>query len=312
MSRLFTLRDDGSTSAATTADVASRPAYHADMTDTLSTETTTAHAGLDRAAFTREWEDWHRAHEAARSDGHGFLAVTGLHWLDEAPQRFDGTPGTWTTGDEGPVVELEAGEVLELDGVALSGRHAFGPIAERSGVTLRSGDLAIELAKRGGRDILRPRDRAFPFRVAYTGTPTYLPNPRWLAAGRFVPFDAPREVTVGAAVEGLHHVYEAPGELEFALRGETFRLTAFNGSAPGSLFVLFTDATSGLTTYAANRSLSVDPPAADGSVELDFNRAVNLPCAYTDYATCPLPPAGNRLPVGIEAGEKTPIARQAA
>ena len=76
----------------------------------------------------------------------------------------------------------------------------------------------------------------------------------------------------------------------------------------GSLFVLFTDETSGVTTYAANRSLKVDAPAPDGTVLLDFNRATNLPCAYTEFATCPLPPAENRLPVAVEAGEKKPLA----
>jgi uncharacterized protein (DUF1684 family) len=77
------------------------------------------------------------------------------------------------------------------------------------------------------------------------------------------------------------------------------------------LFALFTDRTSGVTTYAANRSLAIDPPAADGTVVLDFTRATNLPCAYTDLATCPLPPAENRLPVAVEAGEKIPYERLA-
>ncbi len=81
---------------------------------------------------------------------------------------------------------------------------------------------------------------------------------------------------------------------------------------PGSLSVLFTDQTSGKTTYAANRSLTIAAPGPDGTVSLDFNRAVNLPCAYTDLATCPLPPAENRLPVPVEAGEKTPTERQDA
>ncbi|MFK4730349.1 LLM class flavin-dependent oxidoreductase [Agromyces mediolanus] len=272
----------------------------------------TAATGLDRAAFARDWETWHRAHEAARAAEHGFLAVTGLHWLGSEPARFPGTPGAWSTGPGGPVVELDPGEVLELDGAPLEGRHAFGPVPERGGLTLRSGPLAIELARRGGRDLVRPRDPAFPFRAAYPGTPSYLPNPRWLASGRFVPFDEPEQVTVDAAVEGQQHVYEAPGRVEFELRGEPFALTVFNGATPGSLFALFTDATSGLTTYAANRSLAIDAPDEDGAVQLDFNRAVNLPCAYTDFATCPLPPAGNRLPIGIEAGEKTPLARQGA
>ena len=78
------------------------------------------------------------------------------------------------------------------------------------------------------------------------------------------------------------------------------------GYTQGSLHVLFTDATSGVTTYPANRSLAVAAPDPDGTVTLDFNRAVNLPCAYTEFATCPLPPAGNRLPVAVEAGEKMP------
>ena len=74
----------------------------------------------------------------------------------------------------------------------------------------------------------------------------------------------------------------------------------------GDAVIEVTDATSGVTTYAANRSLQLPPPAADGTVVLDFNRATNLPCAYTDLATCPLPPAENRLPVAVEAGEKIP------
>jgi uncharacterized protein len=102
-------------------------------------------------------------------------------------------------------------------------------------------------------------------------------------------------------------VYDAPGRIEFTLDGQELTLTAFNGPTPGSLFVLFTDETSGVTTYAANRSLKVDPPAADDTVVLDFNRATNLPCAYTEFATCPLPPEGNHLPVAVEAGEKKPL-----
>jgi uncharacterized protein (DUF1684 family) len=87
-------------------------------------------------------------------------------------------------------------------------------------------------------------------------------------------------------------------------------LTAFEGAAPGSLFLLFTDATSGVTTCAANRSLTVDAPGQGGELMLDFNRATNLPCAYTDFATCPMPPVENRLPVAVEAGEQNPTERR--
>ena len=102
---------------------------------------------------------------------------------------------------------------------------------------------------------------------------------------------------------------DAPGEIVVELAGVRRRLLAFPGHRPGGLMVLFTDATSGVTTYAANRVLTLDPPAADGTVTVDFNRAANLPCAYTDLATCPLPPAQNRLDVPVEAGEKTPYER---
>lgn len=103
--------------------------------------------------------------------------------------------------------------------------------------------------------------------------------------GRYVPFAEPRPTTVGSVVDGLEHVYAAPGQVEFTLDGRDLCLTAFPGREPGSLSVLFTDATSGVTTYAANRSPQLPPPAADGTVVLDFNRAANLPCAYTDLAT---------------------------
>ena len=119
--------------------------------------------------------------------------------------------------------------------------------------------------------------------------------------GRFVAFSAPRPTTVGSVVEGLEHVYDAPGRAVFEFGGATLRLTAFNGYTPGSLMVLFTDGTSGTTTYPTDRALGLGPVDEHGNVTLDFNRAVNLPCAFTDFATCPLPPAENRLPIAVEA-----------
>ncbi|QIG39566.1 DUF1684 domain-containing protein [Microbacterium sp. 4R-513] len=263
----------------------------------------------DSAQFAREWEVWHRAHEAGRAAPHGFLAVTGLHWLTAEPSTFEGIPGLWSTDAGGPVVDLAAGESLEVDGRSVSGRQAFGVIPERGGLTVGFAEGVIEVAKRGGHDILRPRRPDHPFLATYSGTPVYVPDPRWRVAARFEAYDTPRATEVGAAVDGLTHVYEAPGELVFVIAGKEFRLVAFPGHGDGDLLVLFTDATSGVTTYAANRSLSVATPDAEGWTVIDFNRAVNLPCAYTDFATCPLPPAGNRLPIAVEAGEKTPLSR---
>jgi uncharacterized protein len=273
----------------------------------------------DAAAFAAAWEQWHAAHERRRADPHGFLAVTHLHWLGAEPSRLEGVPGIWSVQDDAVTVLLEAGESLLRDGRELNGGAVkdgstavvFDPIAEREGINLTAGPAVVELAKRGGEYIVRPRHAENALLTEYHGTPAYAPDPRFAVDGVYVAFESPRPTTVGAAVEGIVHVYEAPGEIRFELDGRALTLTAFNGHAPGTLSVLFTDATSGKTTYAANRSLTVGAPDADGRVTLDFNRAVNLPCAYTDLATCPLPPAENRLPVAIEAGEQIPHERQA-
>lgn len=282
----------------------------------MSTSTETSDdAAVAPGSFAAAWSEWHAAHERQRADPHGFLAVTHLHWLGDEPVRLDGAPGTWRVQDDVVRLVLGAGESILRDGQELNpdGTGAtvlLGPIAERGGVNLESGETVIEVAKRGGEYLVRPRHPGQSLLAGYRGTPSYAPDPEYSVTGIFVPFGQPRRTTVGAAVEGIQHVYEAPGELRFRLGGEDLVLTAFNGHAPGTLSVLFTDATSGRATYAANRSLSVAAPGPDGTVTLDFNRAVNLPCAYTDLATCPLPPAENRLPVAVEAGEQIPYERQ--
>jgi uncharacterized protein (DUF1684 family) len=256
--------------------------------------------------FAANWTLWHQQHQDRLAAPDGFLAITSINWLDETPARFADAPGEWSADDSGVTVQLGPGEELTLKGARITGRHSFGRIPERGGVFPADADGVYEVARRGGNDILRPRHPDAPLRSAFHGTPAYAPDPRWVLTGRYRPFDQPADVTVGSVVEGLQHVYAAPGVVEFEVDGQPATLTAFNGYSPGTLSILFTDATSGVTTYAANRSLQVAAPDADGTLTLDFNRAANLPCAYTAFATCPLPPAGNRLPVAVEAGEQIP------
>ena len=263
------------------------------------------------AAFAEDWRAWHLRHQAIIGDPHGFLAITSLHWLDGTPHRFADAPGAWFTDSDGVHVDLADGEEILIAGEPTRGRHDFGVIQERASITVGWGEAVIQVAKRGGFGIVRPRHPDAPLVTAYHGTPAYEPDQRWVTTGHFVPFDAPRPTTVGAAVEGLQHVYQAPGTVEFALGGKPYALTVFDNEHGAGYLALFTDATSGVTTYAANRSLRLAGPAADGTVVVDFNRATNLPCAYTDLATCPLPPAENRLPIPIEAGEKIPYERLA-
>ncbi|WP_229749918.1 DUF1684 domain-containing protein [Flexivirga endophytica] len=232
--------------------------------------------------------------------------MTGLHFLTADPTSFAGVPGVWRTDSAGVHVDLDETETVTLEGRPIFGHHDFGVLAERSGVVVESGDVHIEVAKRGGFDILRPRDPANPRRAAFSGSTAFPADPDWVVPALFAPFIKPRPTTVGAAVEGLEHVYDAVGELTFTRAGKTLSLVAFPGHTDGELLVLFTDETAGVTTYPAVRSLSVPAPDADGEVRLDFNRASNLPCAHTPYATCPLPPIENRLPIAVTAGELDP------
>lgn len=165
-------------------------------------------------------------------------------------------------------------------GPVLDGRPLGAVDAE--GLTLAFGDVVAEVADRGGRTIVRPRRPDAPNLRAYRGTPAYPPDPAWV---------------VPARQDGNQVVFERDGT-EHRLEAEAVD--------DGRLWILFRDATSGVTTYAAVRQLLTDVPDADGTVLLDFNRAYNMPCAYTDFATCPVPPARNTLPFAVEAGEQTP------
>jgi uncharacterized protein (DUF1684 family) len=157
--------------------------------------------------FTAAWRSWHARHEARLAGPHGFLAITSLHWLTGTPQRFGDAPGAWHTGPDGVMVRLVGDEQLVICGAIVRGRHCFGVIPERGGVNASWGDAVIEVAKRGGRDIVRPRHPDTWLRLSFAGTPAYLPHPRWAVTGRYVPFGEPRPTTVGAAVDGLQHVY---------------------------------------------------------------------------------------------------------
>jgi uncharacterized protein (DUF1684 family) len=263
------------------------------------------------AHFRAEWAAWRREHEARVGDPYGYLAATGLHWLGPGPERYDDAPGAWSAGPDGVEVVLADDEEITVGGQVIRGRHGFGPLAEREAFRARAGDALLEIARQGGADFLRPRHPANPLRANFRGCPTFEPDQQWVTSGRYVPFDHPRPVAVGAVIEGLQHVYESPGRIEFSLLGTALSLTAFNGSVPGRLDLVFADRTTGVTTYPASRVLQVSAPDGVDVVTLDFNRAVNLACAYTSFSTCPLPPPENRLPIAVEAGEQIPWERSA-
>jgi uncharacterized protein (DUF1684 family) len=254
---------------------------------------------LPVADYLAEWAAWRDLRESRLRSPRGWLAITAIHWLTDAPQRFDDVPGAWVCHDDGVIVTLAGEEVLTSgDRRLTAGVHELGPIDE-AGLRVAFGDAVTEVARRGGAVVLRPRHPHSPNLRAYRGTPCYRPDPEWVVLGRFRPYGEPGR-------PGDPTIDEvAVGEVVFGHGGGVHRLVAW-GEDDGSLWIVFRDATSGVTTYPSSRQLLTAPPARDGTVHLDFNRTYNMPCAYTDFATCPLPPAANTLPFAVEAGEQVP------
>lgn len=256
-------------------------------------------------AFAQEWREWRTQREERLRDPAGFLAITGLHWLSERPQRFDDVPGEWSFAEGLVTVTLGPEETLRIGGETISGRHVIEGVDEYG--TLAAWDGAVvEIAARFGSAVLRPRHPDSPALRDYTGTPAYEPDLSWLVPAAFEAYDEPRPIEVGSIVEGRSSEILALGEVVFEADGRPQRLIAFDGEDHGGLWLVFTDETSGVTTYAACRQLGTEPPV-DGQVVLDFNRTTNMACAYTPYATCPLPPTANHIDVLVEAGEQIPL-----
>ncbi|WP_063056836.1 DUF1684 domain-containing protein [Nocardia salmonicida] len=254
--------------------------------------------------FADDWARWHHAREDGLRDPLGWLSLAGLHWLTDSPERLDGVPGTWWVTDEKVFITAQPADRLDVDGERIGGVQIVVPVEGAPGVSVLNESRVLEVIRRSGQYAVRVHDPAAPTLTAFTGVSAYPADPRWVVTGRFTAFEQARTITTGAVVDGLEHQHSAAGIIEFTIGDSHEALLAFG--TPADLKVLFTDATSGVTTYPAARSLAVEAVEADGTVTLDFNRAVNLPCAFTDFATCPVAPRENRLRVAIEAGEQDP------
>ena len=176
--------------------------------------------------------------------------------------------------------------------------------ADKSGdpTVLDLGDLQFYVIERSGRYGLRVRDRQHPARFGFTGIETFPIDRKWRITGHLETYDPPRTLPVPNVLGQVNH-QESAGTAVFEVEGAEYRIEALAGS-DGTLYLIFADRTSGRETYGGGRFLYSEPVADDGTVVLDFNKAYNPPCAFTDYATCPLPPRQNKLTVRIDAGEK--------
>ncbi|MFT4233875.1 MAG: DUF1684 domain-containing protein [Microbacterium sp.] len=262
---------------------------------------------LDDTEFRAEWSRWRADRDQAVAAPDGILPIVSIDYLTAEPHAIDRLPGRWSSGEEGVVVDLDEGENLD----AADDPEARRVVLTRSEAGSRrigQGPLVIELVRGGDGDIVRVRDAQAPAVTAFRGTPAYEPDPAWRVVGRWVPQE--QALTVATVSDRVSREAVSPGWVEFLLGGRDFRLTALPAHGRSdSVVLLFRDATSGVTTYAAQREILVELPTQGDDVIIDFNRAYNKPCAYSDFALCPLPPAGNTLDVAVEAGERIPSQR---
>lgn len=279
------------------------------------------------AAIDAQWRQsltaWRDAHEREIAAPDGWLTLTGLEWLK---------PGINSVGaTEDNQIKLRGQAPGHLGSLTVAGKTVqllapiggFPPALQIDGKPAREGALTIDnehpslitwhsltlvVLDRGGHFALRIKDANSPLRSGFHGLNWYAPDPRFLVAAHWIPY-TPAHVEKIPTIIGTTLDLPAPGIAEFTLAGQTLRLEPVLEDPTGkSLFFILRDATSKTTTYGAARFLHTGLPdhglAQPGVLLLDFNRLENPPCAYTPYATCPLPPEQNRLSVAIEAGEQ--------
>lgn len=256
------------------------------------------------ARQTAETETWRLERAEELKADRGWLAVSGLPWLKEGDTTIGSAAGNDVRLADGPDVW---GRITNASGVVAL-NPLDGPSRE---ITTEDppfpvGRTWIQLIKRNERIGLRLWDPRNERKLGFEGLRWYEVKPEYRVSGHLTKSAKPSSVKI-ANVIGQLNDYPSPGVVEFELHGRTYKLTpVFETPKEDELFYIFKDATAAKTTYGAGRFVYSGLPDEDGNVVLDFNRAYSPPCAYTDFATCPLPPPVNRLDVAIEAGELDP------
>jgi uncharacterized protein (DUF1684 family) len=260
--------------------------------------------------YRQEVEQWRAQRQSKLAADYGWLTVVGLDWLKEGENRVGADPASEVPLPPGSaparvaVISFHAGKALlhPASGVplTLNGKPAKETTVREDDDVLAINRLQFYLIRRGDKAGIRLKDDDAATRKHFQGLTWYPVDPSWRIQAKFTAWSAPRAVVFHNTI-GQEETDQSPGYVTFQKDGREFRLDPVVDE--GKLFFVLRDQTSGKATYGASRFLYAEP-AKDGIVWLDFNKAENPPCAFTDYATCPLPPPQNRLALAITAGEK--------
>ena len=273
-------------------------------------------AAPNESDYARSIAEYRAEREEELKGPDGWLNLAGLYWLGEGSTSMGSAPdndivladlpaaprlGEFLVDGEDIVFRAEPGGEVFSRGEAVTELRLVHDEAGRP-TELTHGTLAWHAIHRMGQMGVRMRDLNHPAVSAFPGIQSYPTDTAWRVEARFEPYAEPVERILSTVVEGLGWKPTAPGTLEFEVEGEPLSLEAY-AAGPGFLLI-FADLTTGKTTYPAGRYLYAFGPGPDGAMFLDFNKAINPPCAFTDFATCPLPQPRNRLKIAIEAGEQ--------
>ena len=277
-------------------------------------------AATERAAVQK----WRAERVSELTSDTGWLTLVGLFWLDKGTNSFGraasnhlvldhpslpALAGTFEATERGARFTAKPDAAITLDGKQVT---RVEMLADQTGspTVLASGSLRFFIIERGGKMGVRVRDVDSPRRRNFTPIEYYPVDTAWALSARFEPYDPHRRIRI-VNILGMEEEMDSPGALVFTKEGREWRLDAvLEDPADQTLFVMFADGTNGKGSYGGGRFLRVPLPTPQGpgaatlGARVDFNEAYNPPCAFNDFATCPLPPYQNHLTLQVTAGEK--------
>ncbi len=278
-------------------------------------------SALADAAYVKTVQDWRATVENGLKRDNGWLTLAGRFVMKPGVNSVGSAAGNDIllpkgVGPEklGQVIIDGKMVVLKLNnGITMKGKEGefkgervlLTDSSNRDWVTL--GRMSFHVIERKGTYVFRLADNESEVRKQFAGRAWYDVNENYKVTAKYVPYPPGRTIQIIDIIDEVHDS-ASPGYLEFQLNGQTLRLDAVANPDDKELFIIMKDQTAGKGTYNSGRFMTVEWPESvrkdGGTVTVDFNKAYNPPCAFSEFTTCPLPPKQNQLKLKLEAGEK--------
>jgi len=274
-------------------------------------------ADTPEPAYAQSIEAWRQEREDKLRDPDGWLSFTGSGQIAAGEHRVGSAQDNDIVLPSGaahlgvlrlsPQGEIEfrsvAGSDARIDGEPFDSAALLDQKQEGGPTSVHTGQARFYVVRTGDVFGWRFRDPQAPALRAFDGVPHFPVDPSWRVQADWQAYPQPRELRLVTS-NGTEESARVPGKAVFERDGRRYELLPIHEDGDDELFFVLADRTSGKETYGGARFLHAALPA-DGKVVLDFNKAINPPCALNGHVVCPLAPPENRLDLRVEAGEKT-------